>query len=323
MKNSLFLFLFLVHNSAVNIFSMRLFFLPAVKRSFLRLSSKLSTRLFATAETERIPISTKECAEVGGQTIVKSAFCLSTTLLAAAGKASAKGISCAKLDENQILTQTQLVGEVKKRPSDNREYRAVTLRNGIRTLLISDPSTSRSAAAMDVHVGSMTDPKNIPGLAHFCEHMSFLGTSKYPDEVPITCQQSSFLEPSNMNVSQDDFSSFLSSNGGSSNAYTDSEDTVYYFDVNAEHMSDALDRFAQFFIAPLFTQSATGRELNAIDSEHSKNINNDGFRIFQVNQSRPPLSTNCFGVVSCFSLLRFTTFVAILNLLPNAMPCTA
>jgi len=35
---------------------------------------------------------------------------------------------------------------------------------------------------MDVHVGHFSDPDGIPGLAHFCEHMLFLGTKKYPDE---------------------------------------------------------------------------------------------------------------------------------------------
>jgi len=42
--------------------------------------------------------------------------------------------------------------------------------------------TERAAAAMDVHVGHFSDPDGIPGLAHFCEHMLFLGTKKYPDE---------------------------------------------------------------------------------------------------------------------------------------------
>lgn len=42
-------------------------------------------------------------------------------------------------------------------------------------------------------------------------------------------------------------------NTGSSNAYTDTEDTVYYFDVDARFLEGALDRFAWFFKAPLFT----------------------------------------------------------------------
>ena len=45
----------------------------------------------------------------------------------------------------------------------------------LQVLLVSDPSTDKAAAAMDVHIGHMSDPPNLPGLAHFCEHMLFLG----------------------------------------------------------------------------------------------------------------------------------------------------
>ena len=45
----------------------------------------------------------------------------------------------------------------------------------LQVLLISDPSTDKAAAAMDVHIGHMSDPAKLPGLAHFCEHMLFLG----------------------------------------------------------------------------------------------------------------------------------------------------
>ena len=49
-------------------------------------------------------------------------------------------------------------------------------------LLISDETTDKAAAALDVEVGSLSDPADLPGLAHFCEHMLFLGTERYPDE---------------------------------------------------------------------------------------------------------------------------------------------
>ena len=71
---------------------------------------------------------------------------------------------------------------VQKRPSDAREYRALLLPNQLRVLLISDKSSNRAAAALDVHVGSFSDPADVPGIAHFAEHMCFLGTEKYPDE---------------------------------------------------------------------------------------------------------------------------------------------
>ncbi len=57
--------------------------------------------------------------------------------------------------------------------------------------------------------------------------------------------------------------------------------------MNADQLEGSLDRFGQFFEAPLFSESATARELNAIDSEHAKNIHSDGFRLHQVwNTSR-------------------------------------
>ena len=148
---------------------------------------------------------------------------------------------------------------------DDREYKAYILpENKLHVLLISDPNTDKSAAAMDVRVGSNSDPDNLPGLAHFCEHMLFMGTTKYPDE--------------------NDYNVYLNSHGGNSNAFTDLESTNYYLDINSEFLEGALDRFAQFFSNPLFTESATERELQAIDSEHGKNILSDYWRLFQLSK---------------------------------------
>ena len=58
-----------------------------------------------------------------------------------------------------------------KSEKDKRLYRGLLLDNDLKCLLISDPSTDRSAASVDVHIGYMLDPKEFPGLAHFCEHM--------------------------------------------------------------------------------------------------------------------------------------------------------
>lgn len=98
----------------------------------------------------------------------------------------------------------------------------------------------------------MSDPREFPGLAHFLEHMLFLGTEKYPEE--------------------NAYHKFIHEHGGSSNAFTSSEFTNFHFDVTPAYLAPALDRFAQFFIAPMFTESATEREVNAVHSEHQKNI---------------------------------------------------
>lgn len=151
-----------------------------------------------------------------------------------------------------------------KSSEDKRNYRGLELNNRMRVLLVSDPTTERSAAALDVNVGHLSDPDHIPGLAHFCEHMLFLGTEKYPDE--------------------NDYSKFLSQHGGHSNAATYPDHTNYYFDVLPEHLKGALDRFSQFFLCPLFTESATDRELNAVHSEHEKNLSMDSWRLDQLER---------------------------------------
>lgn len=141
-----------------------------------------------------------------------------------------------------------------KSPNDDREYRYLTLPNRLRVLLISDPATDKASAALDVYVGSSDDPEHRAGLAHFLEHMLFLGTEKYP--------------------AADDYHGFISSRGGSHNAYTAGEHTNYFFDIDQPFLEPALDRFAQFFIAPLFTEEYVDRERNAVHSEFKAQIRN-------------------------------------------------
>ncbi|XP_058058342.1 insulin-degrading enzyme [Anopheles bellator] len=157
------------------------------------------------------------------------------------------------------------INTIIKSVQDNREYRGLKLANGLKVVLVSDSTTDRSAAALSVPVGHLSDPLEIPGLAHLCEHMLFLGTEKYPKE--------------------DDYTSFLKEHGGSSNAATCSDITKYYFDIVPDKLEDALDRFSQFFIAPLFNEGVTDREINAVNSEHEKNVSQDLWRVKQVNKS--------------------------------------
>uniref|UniRef100_A0A8C3APQ6 Nardilysin convertase n=1 Tax=Cyclopterus lumpus TaxID=8103 RepID=A0A8C3APQ6_CYCLU len=105
-----------------------------------------------------------------------------------------------------------------------------------------------SAAALCVGVGSFSDPSDLPGLAHFLEHMVFMGSEKYPSE--------------------NGFDAFLKKHGGSDNASTDCERTVFQFDVQRKSFKEALDRWAQFFICPLMIRDAIDREVEAVDSEY-------------------------------------------------------
>lgn len=146
-----------------------------------------------------------------------------------------------------------------KSPKDTNNYYTSVLPNGIKYLIIHDPSADRSACSLDVGMGSLYNPNTVEGLAHCVEHVLFLGTEKYP--------------------SKNEFSDFLSKNSGSTNAYTSLEATNFHFDVANGEIKKALDMFSQFFISPLFTKELIESELNAIDSEYKMDVRNDEERL--------------------------------------------
>jgi len=218
------------------------------------------------------------------------------------------------------MSKVEILANPRKSINDKKEYRVIRLENGLRCLLISDvaypldkldqeeleedsieeesdgneessdeegdessdigdeseeedidgrPSRKiestglkMSAAGLMVHMGSFSDPDDIPGLAHFLEHMVFMGSEKYPDE--------------------NGFDSFIAKHGGYDNASTDTETTVFYFESPRRYFREGLDRFAQFFIAPLMKQNAMEREREAVDSEYQMALPSDENRLAQV-----------------------------------------
>ena len=156
-------------------------------------------------------------------------------------------------------------------PYDKCSYRHITLENKLEVLLVHDPGVKQAQVALDVNVGSMHEPNEYNGLAHFLEHMLFLGNSKYPDE--------------------GEFMRFIGMNSGTTNAFTDADNTNFHFWVRQEHLEGALDRFAQFFISPTFgksgkeddgKESGIMREMNAVDSEYRNIRQDEGFRLHRV-----------------------------------------
>ena len=168
-------------------------------------------------------------------------------------------VSNFKVDYEEETTTTSTI---RQSPHDNRKYKYLVLDNNLRVTLISDENTQKAAAAMDVFVGCLSDPEDIPGLAHLLEHMLFMGSEKFPRE----------------NALED----LLSKHGGSSNAFTSLDETVYFFDIEPKSLSDALKVWSQLFVSPLLKSEALKREVHAVDAEHTKNIENDGWRLEQL-----------------------------------------
>jgi secreted Zn-dependent insulinase-like peptidase len=129
---------------------------------------------------------------------------------------------------------------------------------------VQDKDSTKAAASMAVNAGHFDDPLNRQGLAHFLEHMLFLGTDQFPD-------------PSY-------FTNFVSQSGGNTNAWTGTEHTCYFFDINNQHIECALTQFSRFFIAPLLSESDTEKERNAIEAEFKLKIKDDGRRIYQAHK---------------------------------------
>lgn len=77
-----------------------------------------------------------------------------------------------------------MTSEIHKPDLDERGYKFLALDNKLSVLLISDATTDKAAAAIDVNVGHLSDPLETPGLAHFCEHLLFMVCSLM--SVPFT-----------------------------------------------------------------------------------------------------------------------------------------
>jgi secreted Zn-dependent insulinase-like peptidase len=164
-----------------------------------------------------------------------------------------------------IKSEIEILPAPKKPPCDHKQYKLVKLPNGLKALLVKNAENLKNnlaAVALCIDVGSFDDPLQLQGLAHFLEHMVFMGSSKYPKE--------------------NEFDQFIKNRNGFDNAMTEVQHTIFYFKLGQEHLSGALDRFSQFFINPLLHSDSMERELEAVESEFQSNIYSDTYRINQI-----------------------------------------
>lgn len=149
-----------------------------------------------------------------------------------------------------------------------RKTAKIRLSNGLEAYLISDPHLQQSGAMLSVKTGSWEDPEEAPGLAHFLEHMLFLGTKEYPKE--------------------SEYTQFIAEHGGQTNAFTSSNATSFIFTVHNQAFTEAVARFSRFFQTPLFNASGVSRELKSIDQEYAKNLQSDDVRELYVIKELVP-----------------------------------
>ncbi len=123
----------------------------------------------------------------------------------------------------------------------------LTLSNGLRVRLCHAPHLKRCAAAVQVQAGSHDAPAAYPGLAHFLEHLFFLGTARFPVE--------------------DGLMRFVQRQGGQLNATTRERHTEFFFEVPLSALPDALARLCDMLANPVLTLERQRAEREVIHAE--------------------------------------------------------
>lgn len=172
----------------------------------------------------------------------------------------------------------EVVGECLFDASCNKKMVKMVLPNGLQALVISDPEVQHPSAALSIAVGSWDDPLEYPGMAHFVEHLLFLGTESYPDE-------NSFLQ-------------YVQDGGGVAGAFTGYDRSWYTLKAQQEFFDESLKRFSSLFTEPLFTPSSIAREKHAVHHEFEDRGEEEIIRIWRIfketgNPEHPNAKFSC------------------------------
>ncbi|WP_367254914.1 pyrroloquinoline quinone biosynthesis protein PqqF [Pseudomonas sp. stari2] len=122
-----------------------------------------------------------------------------------------------------------------------------TLANGLRVTLRHVPGLKRSAAALRVAAGSHDVPLAWPGLAHFLEHLLFLGTERFP--------------------ASEGLMAYVQGHGGQVNASTRERTTDFFFELPPASFSGGLERLSDMLARPRMNPDDQLREREVLQAE--------------------------------------------------------
>ena len=125
--------------------------------------------------------------------------------------------------------------------------RQLTLANGLRVTLLHAPRLKRCAAALQVAAGSHDVPLAWPGLAHFLEHLLFLGTERFPTSEGLMA--------------------YVQRYGGQVNASTRERTTEFFFELPVATFADGLERLADMLAHPRLALNDQLREREVLHAE--------------------------------------------------------
>ena len=141
-------------------------------------------------------------------------------------------------------------------------YERSVLANGLRVVTQPMPTARSVAVGLFVGVGSRREDEAHAGLSHLLEHLVFKGTRRYP-------------EPGGL-------SEAVEGCGGTVNAATDRELTVYSARVPTEAASRALDVVADLVLSPLLRKRDLIGEKPVIVDEIRMYVDSPGDHVFSL-----------------------------------------
>lgn len=123
----------------------------------------------------------------------------------------------------------------------------LTLANGLHVSLRHAPRLKRCAAALRVAAGSHDVPLAWPGLAHFLEHLLFLGTERFPTGEGLMA--------------------YVQRHGGQVNASTRERTTDFFFELPVPSFAEGLERLADMLTHPRLAIDDQLREREVLHAE--------------------------------------------------------
>ena len=166
-------------------------------------------------------------------------------------------------------------------------YQTFTLDNGLRVIHRPD-SSPIVYCGYQINAGTRDEKPGEEGLAHFCEHTTFKGTSRRKAWHVLNG---------------------LESVGGDLNAFTTKEDTVYYAAILKEHASRAVDLLTDIVFHSVYPQHELDKEVEVVCDEIESYNDSPSELIFDEFENMifegHPLGHNILGTAD--NVRRFTT----------------
>src|SRR5690606_10831928 len=218
-----------------------------------------------------VPAARRGCSERASRAQVRVAGAVAKRgrWCAVSGKGGCRGCATTGANAARLRPKAALPGAAEggklggKLPGEPSmsDHPPVTRRlaNGAELRAQQQPWAQQVGFCLRVAAGSHDEPAAYPGLAHFLEHLLFLGSRNYPRDQGLMA--------------------FVQLHGGQVNASTQARHTDFICELPAEHLQAALTHLLDMLCRPLLDSEAQLREREVLHAEYQARSQDGSSRI--------------------------------------------